>query len=251
MFGIEIFDASLLPAMFVALTAGLLSFLSPCVFPVVGPYLAYMGGITMNEMSGEEGSTRKRPLGAAAAFVLGLSTIFLLLGFSTSIFGQFFLQNQDWFIIGAGLVVMVFGVHFLGIYRIGFMDREARIDVGGKGGSTFGSYVLGLAFAFGWTPCLGPILGTILSIAALEGSVMRGTLLLGVYAFGLGIPFLLVAAFFPSLSGLMNWMKRHTQAVERVMGLMLWTIGLMMMTGQFTMLSNWLLNTFPILQTIG
>jgi len=251
MFGIEIFDASLLPAMFVALTAGLLSFLSPCVFPVVGPYLAYMGGITMNEMSGEEGSTRKRPLGAAAAFVLGLSTIFLLLGFSTSIFGQFFLQNQDWFIIGAGLVVMVFGVHFLGIYRIGFMDREARIDVGGKGGSTFGAYVLGLAFAFGWTPCLGPILGTILSIAALEGSVMRGTLLLGVYAFGLGIPFLLVAAFFPSLSGLMNWMKRHTQAVERVMGLMLWTIGLMMMTGQFTMLSNWLLNTFPILQTIG
>ena len=251
MFGIEIFDASLLPAMFVALTAGLLSFLSPCVFPVVGPYLAYMGGITMNEMSGEDGSTRKRPLGAAAAFVLGLSTIFLLLGFTTSIFGQFFLQNQDWFIIGAGLVVMVFGVHFLGIYRIGFMDREARIDVGGKGGSTFGAYVLGLAFAFGWTPCLGPILGTILSIAALEGSVMRGTLLLGVYAFGLGIPFLLVAAFFPSLSGLMNWMKRHTQAVERVMGLMLWTIGLMMMTGQFTMLSNWLLNTFPILQTIG
>jgi len=251
MFGIEIFDASLLPAMFVALTAGLLSFLSPCVFPVVGPYLAYMGGITMNEMSGEEGSTRKRPIGAAAAFVLGLSTIFLLLGFTTSIFGQFFLQNQEWFIIGAGLVVMVFGVHFLGIYRIGFMDREARIDVGGKGGSTFGAYVLGLAFAFGWTPCLGPILGTILSIAALEGSVMRGTLLLGVYAFGLGIPFLLVAAFFPSLSGLMNWMKRHTQAVERVMGLMLWTVGLMMMTGQFTMLSNWLLNTFPILQTIG
>jgi len=251
MFGIEIFDASLLPAMFVALTAGLLSFLSPCVFPVVGPYLAYMGGITMNEMSGEEGSTRKRPIGAAAAFVLGLSTIFLLLGFTTSIFGQFFLQNQEWFIIGAGLVVMVFGVHFLGIYRIGFMDREARIDVGGKGGSTFGAYVLGLAFAFGWTPCLGPILGTILSIAALEGSVMRGTLLLGVYAFGLGIPFLLVAAFFPSLSGLMNWMRRHTQAVERVMGLMLWTVGLMMMTGQFTMLSNWLLNTFPILQTIG
>jgi len=251
MFGIEIFDASLLPAMLVALTAGLLSFLSPCVFPVVGPYLAYMGGITMNEMSGTGGTVRKRPLAAAAAFVLGLSTVFLLLGFTTSIFGQFFLQNQDWFIIGAGAVVMIFGVHFLGIYRIGFMDREARVEVGNKGGSAFGAYVLGLAFAFGWTPCLGPILGTILSMAALEGSALRGTVLLGVYAFGLGIPFLLVAAFFPSLSGLMNWMKRHTERVERVMGLLLWTIGLMMMTGQFSMMSNWLLNTFPVLQALG
>ena len=251
MFGIEIIDASLLPAIFVALTAGFLSFLSPCVFPVVGPYLAYMGGITMNEMSGADDTVRKRPIGAAIAFVLGLSTIFLLLGFTTSVFGTFFLQNQNWFIIVAGLVVMIFGVHFLGIYRIGFMDREARVEVSDKGGSTFGAYILGLAFAFGWTPCLGPILGAILSIAALEGSVIRGTLLLGVYAIGLGIPFLLVAAFFPSLTGLMNWMKRHTQAVERVMGLMLWTIGLMMMTGQFTMLSNWLLNTFPVLQTIG
>ena len=251
MFGIEIFDASLMPAMLVALTAGLLSFLSPCVFPVVGPYLAYMGGITMNEMSGKDGTVRKRPIGAAAAFVFGLSTVFLLLGFTMSMFGQFFLQNQDWFVIGAGAVVMVFGVHFLGIYRIGFMDREARIDVGGKGGSIFGAYVLGLAFAFGWTPCLGPILGTILSMAALEGSAMRGTVLLGVYAFGLGIPFLLVAAFFPRLSGLMNWMKRHTERVERVMGLMLWTIGLMMMTGQFTLFSNWLLNAFPVFQTLG
>ncbi len=250
MFGIEILDASLLPAMFVALTAGLLSFLSPCVFPVVGPYLAYMGGITMAEMSGQD-TPRKRPLKAAAAFVLGLSTVFLLLGYTTSAFGKFFLQNQDWFIIGAGAVVMAFGVHFLGIYRFGFLEREARIDVGDKGGSALGAYILGLAFAFGWTPCLGPILGTILSMAALEGSVMRGTVLLGAYAFGLGIPFLLVAAFFPSLSGLMNWMKRHTQQVERVMGLLLWTIGFMMMTGQFTMMSNWLLNTFPVLGTIG
>ncbi len=251
MFGIEIFDASLMPAMLVALTAGLLSFLSPCVFPVVGPYLAYMGGITMKEMSGTDGTVRKRPIGAAAAFVLGLSTVFLLLGFTTSMFGHFFLQNQNWFVIGAGAVVMIFGMHFLGVYRIGFMDREARIEVSGKGGSILGAYVLGLAFAFGWTPCLGPILGTILSLAALEGSAMRGTALLGVYALGLGIPFLLVAAFFPSLSGLMNWMKRHTERVERVMGLMLWTMGLLMMTGQFTLMSNWLLNAFPVLQTLG
>ncbi|HHI70725.1 MAG TPA: cytochrome c biogenesis protein CcdA [Rhodobacteraceae bacterium] len=251
MFGIEIFDASLLPAMFVALMAGLISFLSPCVFPVVGPYLAYMGGITMNEMAGSDGETRKRPIWAAAAFVLGLSTVFLLLGFTSSLFGKFYLNNRDGFTIGAGIVVMIFGIHFLGIYRIGFLDREARIDVGDQGGSAFGAYVLGLAFAFGWTPCLGPILGAILSMAALEGEVARGTLLLATYAFGLGIPFLLVAAFFPSLSGLMNLMKRHTERVERIMGLLLWTIGLMMATGQFTLFSSWLLNTFPTLQNIG
>ncbi|WP_456388858.1 cytochrome c biogenesis CcdA family protein [Profundibacter sp.] len=252
MSGIEtILDASLLPAMVLALTSGLISFLSPCVFPVVGPYLAYMGGITMSEMAGTEGATRRRPIWAAAAFVLGLSTVFLFLGFTASLFGKFYLTNRDWFTIGAGVVVMIFGMHFLGIFRIGFLDREARVDVGDKGGSVFGAYVLGLAFAFGWTPCLGPILGTILGLAAQEGSVARGTLLLGCYAFGLGIPFLLVAAFFPSLSGLMNWMKRHTDQVEKVMGLLLWTVGLMMATGQFTLFSTWLLDLFPALQGIG
>jgi len=252
MFGIEtVIDATLLPAMFVALTAGLLSFLSPCVFPVVGPYLAYMGGITMSEMAGSDGEPRRRPIWAAAAFVLGLSTVFMLLGFTTSLFGKFYLNNRDGFTIIAGLVVMVFGAHFLGIMRIPFLDREARIEVGDQGGSTFGAYIMGLAFAFGWTPCLGPILGAILGIAATEGSVTRGTLLLATYSFGLGIPFLLVAAFFPSLSGLMNFMKRHTDRVEKIMGLLLWTVGLMMATGQFTLFSSWLLNAFPVLQNIG
>ncbi len=250
MFGIEIIDASLVPAMIVALLGGLLSFLSPCVLPIVPPYLAYMGGISMTEM-GEERARRGPVMLAASFFVLGLSTVFLFLGFTASAIGTFFLQNQDWFVTIAGIIVMVFGAHFVGVYRIGFLDREMRMDAGDRGGSAVGAYVLGLAFAFGWTPCIGPQLGAILSIAASEASLAKGTFLLGVYALGLGVPFLLVAAFFPRLQGLMGWMKRHMERIERIMGLLLWTVGLMMLTGQFTAFSWWLLEQFPALATLG
>ena len=124
-------------------------------------------------------------------------------------------------------------------------------DAGDQGGSAFGAYLLGLAFAFGWTPCIGPILGAILSLAANEADVARGTTLLAAYAAGLGIPFLLVAAYFPRLSGLMRWMRRHMDRIEKVMGLLLWTVGLLMITGKFTDFSWWLLETFPVLQTVG
>jgi cytochrome c-type biogenesis protein len=251
MFGIDIFDASLLPALGVALAAGVLSFLSPCVLPIVPPYIAYMSGITVSEMQGAEARARRRALAAAAFFVLGLSTVFLFLGFTASAFGRFFLSNHDWFVTIAGIVIMIFGAHFIGVYRIGFMDREMRMDAGDRGGSLFGAYVLGLAFAFGWTPCIGPILGAILSIAASEADVARGTTLLAAYALGLGIPFLLVAAFFPRLSGLMGWMRRHMERIERIMGLLLWTVGLLMLTGKFTDFSWWLNERFPVLQSFG
>ncbi len=250
MFGIEIIDASLLPAMFVALLAGLLSFLSPCVLPIVPPYLAYMSGITMTEMADRE-RPGNRAILPALFFVLGLSTVFLFLGFTASAFGAFFLQNSQLFATFAGIVVMVFGAHFVGVYRIPFLDREARFDAGDRGGSAFGAYLLGLAFAFGWTPCIGPQLGAILSLAATEANVTRGTALLAVYALGLGIPFLLVAAFFPRLTGLMGWMKRHMERIERIMGLLLWTIGLLMLTGGFSDFSYWLLEAFPALATLG
>lgn len=249
MFGIEIIDAGLLPAMFVALLAGLVSFLSPCVLPVVPPYLAYMSGISLTDLS-KEGAGRSAVL-PAFFFVLGLSTVFLLLGFAASAVGTLLLQYQGWFNTIAGIVVMVFGAHFVGVYRIGILDREARIDTGDHSGTALGAYVLGLAFAFGWTPCIGPQLGAILSLAASEASVARGTLLLAVYAAGLGIPFLLVAAFLPRLTGLMGWMKRHMEQIEKVMGLLLWTIGLLMLTGGFSAFSYWLLETFPALANLG
>jgi cytochrome c-type biogenesis protein len=245
-----IFDAALLPAMFVALVAGLLSFLSPCVLPVVPPYLAYMGGVSVSEME-QARQARRRVFVAEVFFVLGLSTVFVLLGLAFSALGRTLLQVQDWFIIVAGATVMILGAHFVGAFRIGFLDRELRVDAGDKGGTAFGAYILGLAFAFGWTPCLGPILGAILSLAASEGDVARGTFLLAVYALGLGIPFLMVAAFFPRLKGVMAWMKRHMQQIERTSGLLLWTVGLMMITGQFAAFSFWLLERFPVLATVG
>ncbi len=250
MFGVDIFDASLLPAMSIAVAAGILSFLSPCVLPIVPPYLAYMGGISIGEME-EDRNARRRVVISAAFFVLGLSTVFLFLGFTASAFGRFFLSNQDWFVTLAGVVIMVFGAHFIGLYRIGILDRELRVDAGAKGGSAFGAYVLGLAFAFGWTPCIGPILGSILSIAASEADMARGTTLLGAYAIGLGIPFLLVAAFFPRMRGVMAWMKRHMERIEKLMGILLWTVGLLMLTGEFTDFAWWLNERFPALQAFG
>ncbi|MFQ1701256.1 cytochrome c biogenesis CcdA family protein [Loktanella agnita] len=245
-----ILDAALIPAMLVALVGGLLSFLSPCVLPVVPPYLAYMGGVSVSEME-EARQARRRVFGAAVFFVLGLSTVFMLLGMAASALGRSLLQYQEWFIIIAGVAVMILGAHFIGVFRIGFLDREMRVAAGDRGGSAFGAYILGLAFAFGWTPCLGPILGMILSLAATEGEVARGTVLLAAYAFGLGIPFLLVAAFFPRLKNVMGWMKRHMDRIERISGLLLWTVGMMMLTGQFTALSWWLLERFPALATLG
>ncbi len=250
MFGIDIIDASLLPAMLVALTAGVISFLSPCVLPIVPPYLAYMSGVSMNDIQGD-GAGRRRATVAALFFVLGLSTVFLFLGFTASAFGAFFLQNQEVFARISGGVVIVFGLHFLGVFRISILDREARLDSGDSGGSAFGAYVLGLAFAFGWTPCIGPQLGAILSLAASEASVTRGTLLLGIYAAGLGIPFLLAAMFLTRAMGVMNRIKKHMKTIERAMGVLLLVVGVALVTGAFSTFSWWLLETFPALATLG
>ncbi|MDR7123942.1 cytochrome c biogenesis protein CcdA [Pseudotabrizicola sp. 4114] len=243
MFGIDLIDAALLPAMLIALAAGVLSFLSPCVLPIVPPYLAYMGGISMGDMR-DNATARRRVIIPALFFVMGLSTVFLLLGFTASVFGAFFLQNQVLFSRISGVVVIIFGLHFLGVFRIPLLDREARLDAGDRGGTAFGAYVLGLAFAFGWTPCIGPQLGAILSLAAQEGSVQRGTMLLAVYALGLGLPFLLAALFVERSLGLMQRLKPHMRAIERVMGILLLVVGLALVTGAFTDFSWWLLETF-------
>lgn len=250
MFDISLIDAGILPAMIIALVAGIFSFLSPCVLPIVPPYLAYMGGVSINDMSSQS-SARRRAVVAALFFVLGLSTVFILLGFTASAFGMFFLQNQALLAKISGVVIIVFGLHFIGLFRIPFLDQEARMDAGDKGGSSFGAYVLGLAFAFGWTPCIGPQLGAILSLAASEASVSRGTLLLGVYAAGLGIPFLLAAMFITRAMTLMNRIKPHMKLIERIMGGLLVIVGLALLTGAFTAFSFWLLETFPILAAVG
>lgn len=249
MFGIDLLDATLLPAMIVALLAGVASFISPCVLPIVPPYLAYMSGISMNELA--EGRAAKRTIGPALMFVLGLSTVFLFLGFTASAFGAFFLQNQVLFSRMSGAVIIILGLHFLHVFRIPILDREARLDAGDQGGSALGAYVLGLAFAFGWTPCIGPQLGAILSMAATEGSLSRGTTLLAVYAIGLGLPFLLSALFITRAMGVMNRLKRHMMTIERVMGGLLVFVGFMLLTGAFSRFSYWLLETFPAMSRLG
>jgi cytochrome c-type biogenesis protein len=246
MFGIEIIDAALLPAMLVALAGGILSFLSPCVLPIVPPYLAYMGGISMGEMTGD-GVARRRVILPAMFFVMGLSTVFLILGFTASAFGSFVLQNQLLLARISGVVVIIFGLHFIGLFRIPLLDRDIRLDAGERGGSAFGAYVLGLAFAFGWTPCIGPQLGAILSLAAQEGSTERGTLLLGVYALGLGLPFLIAAVFIERSMTLMTKLKRHMKLIERLMGALLLVVGLALVTGFFTDFSYWMLETYELL----
>ncbi len=245
MFGIEIIDAALLPAMLVALVAGVLSFLSPCVLPIVPPYLAYMGGISVGDM--RDGVDRHRVILPALFFVMGLSTIFLLLGFTASAFGSFVLDNQVLLGRVSGLLIIAFGLHFLGLYRIPILDRDIRMNAGDRGGSAFGAYLLGLAFAFGWTPCIGPQLGAILSLAAQEGSMERGTLLLGVYALGLGLPFLLAAIFIEHSMSLMAKLKRHMKLVERLMGSLLVLVGLALLTGAFSDFSYWMLETYQVL----
>jgi len=249
MFGIDIIDATLIPALTLAFLAGVISFLSPCVLPIVPPYLAYMSGISLSEAT--DNNKAVSVFLPAVFFVLGLSTVFLILGLTASALGTVFLSYQDILITISGLLVMGFGLHFLGILRIGFLEREARFDASSQNGSAFGAYVLGLAFAFGWTPCIGPQLASILTLAASEGSVARGTTLLGVYALGLGVPFLLVALFLSRLSATLTWLKRHMQIIERLMGLLLWTIGLMMLTGGFADFSFWILDTFPSLANLG
>ncbi len=250
MFGIDLVDASLLPAIAIALVAGVLSFVSPCVLPIIPPYLAYMGGITMNQLAGTR-RARRPAVVAAVMFVLGLSTVFLFLGMAASALGRMFLQNQQLFGQIAGVVIVIFGLHFLGLFRIPLLQREARLDAGDRGGSAIGAYVLGLAFAFGWTPCIGPILGAILSMSAQEGSIARGTVLMAAYALGLGVPFILSAVFINRAMGLMNRLKRHMGLIEKAMGLLLVAVGVLMATGAFSRLSFWLLETFPALSQVG
>ncbi|MEZ5796456.1 MAG: cytochrome c biogenesis protein CcdA [Paracoccaceae bacterium] len=241
MFDSSILDAGLALATLLALAGGLLSFLSPCVLPVVPPYLAYMSGISMTEMTSAADARRKVIL-PAIFFVMGLSTIFLLLGFAASALGTFFLTNQEIFNRIAGTIVIVFGLHFLGVFRIPFLMREARIDAGDQGGSAFGAFILGLAFAAGWTPCNGPILSGILTMAAREADLTRGLYLMAIYSIGLGLPFLLSAVFISQSLGVMRRLRPHMRKIEVAMGLLLIVVGVLLFTSSFSMVSGWMLD---------
>jgi cytochrome c-type biogenesis protein len=236
-----------------AVAAGAISFLSPCVLPLVPPYLCYMAGVSVDDFRDGAAATRTRTalVGSALAFVLGFSTVFVALGAGASTVGGLMRAWQQELAIVSGILIIFMGLNFLGIIRIPFLSREARFQANVTPANAAAAYVMGLAFAFGWTPCIGPQLGAILSIAATEASVSRGTALLAVYAIGLGIPFLLAAGFIDRAMGVMNRLKRHMKTIERVMGLLLVGVGVALMTGAFSAFSFWLLETFPALGALG
>jgi cytochrome c-type biogenesis protein len=235
-----------------ALIAGLVSFLSPCVLPLVPPYLIYLTGATIEHVANEdtEASSRRAVMISAVLFVLGFSTVFVLLGASASLIGTFIRAWSAQLAILAGIVIIVMGLHFLGLTRIGLLMREGRLPIP-KPVGLWGAYVMGLAFAFGWTPCIGPILAAILSIAAAEATVAKGAGLLAVYSAGLGIPFLIAAFMVEQFSSLFSHMKRHLATVERAMGVLMIITGIGFLTGAVSNVSIWLLDTFPSLQSFG
>lgn len=236
-----------------AVFAGLLSFVSPCVLPLVPPYLGFLAGVSMEELTGEDdnNAASQRVFISALAFVAGFSTVFVLLGASASFLGQFVTQHIQFLGYIAGVLIIVMGLHFLGVFRIGLLYREARVHVERKPAGLGGAYLIGLAFAFGWTPCVGPILAAILFVAGSEDSVAQGAVLLSAYALGLGIPFLLAALFAgPFLKGMKRF-RKHMGLVEKAMGGVLVLTGVMFLTGQMAVLSYWLLETFPAFAQIG
>ncbi|MFO1148519.1 MAG: cytochrome c biogenesis protein CcdA [Alsobacter sp.] len=231
--------------------AGILSFLSPCVLPLVPPYLCFLAGTTIEDLAEEgERKARKDVLLAGVLFVAGFSTVFVLLGATASVLGQVIRQYLDVLSLLAGLAIVLMGLHFLGVFRLAFLYREARLRVE-KPMGLWGAYVMGLAFAFGWTPCIGPILAAILAVAGSEDTVSRGALLLAVYSAGLGVPFLLAAVALEPFTAVMKRFRAKMGYVEKAMGALLVVTGIAFLTGSFTQLSFWLLETFPALGRLG
>lgn len=239
-------------SIYAAFAAGLISFLSPCVLPLVPPYLVYLTGATIERVNEDERqqASRHEVMIAALFFVLGFSTVFVALGASASVIGSFIRAWSEQFSVLAGIIIIVMGLHFLGLTRIGFLMREGRLTAPTPVG-LWGAYVMGLAFAFGWTPCIGPILAAILSVAASQETVTKGAMLLAVYSAGLGIPFLVAAFMIEQFSSVFARMKRHLMTVERIMGVLLVLTGIAFLTGGISWVSIWLLETFPSLQNFG
>ena len=235
-----------------ALAAGLLSFLSPCILPLVPTFLCYMAGVSAAETVIEAAPVpRRRTVLTALCFVAGFSLVFVGLGATASVFGRFIAGHLSQLGLVAGLVIIMMGLHFLGLLRIPLLYRSATIDVGRKPAGLLGAFVMGLAFAFGWTPCAGPVLAAVLMMAGAEATVAKGALLLAAYSLGTGIPFLIAAAFMSEFMTLLKGIKPHLALVEKTMGGFLVLTGAAFLTGVVPRMSEWIFERFPSLATIG
>jgi cytochrome c-type biogenesis protein len=235
-----------------ALVAGLVSFLSPCVLPLVPPYLVFLAGTSLERFADKEVEQRvkRETIAAAALFVLGFSTVFVALGASASMIGSIIRVYSGPLATIAGIIIIIMGLHFLGVTQIAILHRQKRLEVA-KPVGLWGAYVIGLAFAFGWTPCIGPILAAILAVAASEQTVTKGAGLLAVYSLGLGIPFVIAAFAIEPFAAFLARFRNYLHRVEQAMGALLILTGIAFLTGSINQMSVWLLETFPALGKIG
>ncbi|MBC8239672.1 MAG: cytochrome c biogenesis protein CcdA [Alphaproteobacteria bacterium] len=237
-----------------AFAAGVLSFLSPCVLPLVPPYLCFLGGVSLEQITGDEQVDRRlwrRVMFTALLFVLGFSTVFITLGATASLLGELLADNIDLLSKIAGVVIILLGLHFLGVFKFAFLNRDVRFRGPNRPAGWIGAYMIGLAFAFGWTPCVGPVLAAILMVAGGESSVSYGVSLLTVYSLGLGLPFLIAAAMMKPFMALMVRFRSRMVWIERGIGALLVATGLLFLSGTFSALAYWLLEAVPVLGRIG
>lgn len=227
----------------IALSAGMLSFLSPCVLPLVPSYLSFVTGVSVEDM--QEGVDRRATLIHSVLFVLGFSVIFMLLGTTASFLGQFFRAYEVWIARIGGVLIIVLGLHLLGVFRIGSLMREKRVHLADKPAGYLGTLVVGAAFGAGWTPCIGPILGGILTLAGTSETVWHGTGLLGVYSLGLAVPFLLSALALDWFLQTFQRFRRFMPVVEKASGALLVALGLLLVTGTLEILSSYLIQFTP------
>ena len=240
---------------FGAFVAGLLSFLSPCILPIVPFYLSYLAGIGMNQISAEAevtGAVRRRAVISAICFALGVITVFMGLGATASVFGQMVREYFDILRWVAAAIIIAMGLHFLGVVRIGFLYRQFRADAGQTSNVSFvGAFVIGLAFAFGWTPCVGPLLAAILFTAAGQETAGQGAWLLFVDGAGMTLPFVLAAFFIGPFMRFMQRFRRHLGTIEKLMGLLLILFGVLIATNSINYIAQWMLEHIPWFMTIG
>jgi cytochrome c-type biogenesis protein len=233
----------------IAFVAGVVSFLSPCVLPLIPGYISMLSGVSMEELkAGGDAALVERIIRNSFAFVLGFSVVFISLGASATFVGTFLLSRRTIFNVIAGLIIIVFGLHLTGLIRIPFLYRDARIHTGAPQRGLLGAFLLGFAFAFGWTPCIGPILAGILALAATRQTVLQGMFLLAIYSAGLAIPFLATSLGLSQFLKFYGRFRKHLHAVEVASGVLLVVIGALIALNKFTVLSGYLsfLNRFTL-----
>ena len=229
-----------------AFAAGFLSFISPCVLPLIPGYISFVSGASLDDMQRGDAASRRHVLVTSLAFVIGFSLVFVALGASASAIGKFLLSNIPLLGKIAGALIIIFGLHMMGVFRIGFLETERRAHATRKPAGPLGALLVGVAFAFGWTPCIGPILAGILAVAASRETVGEGVLLLAIYSLGLGVPFLLTSMAINRFFSVTARIRRHYHAIELVSGGLLVAIGVLIFTGQLTIIVRYLEPYLPV-----